>query len=174
MTRIEAEYSILTLKILFGFRTGRISHFDIQNPILTFELKPNIVFWHSKSFYDIRTGRISHFDIRTEAEYRILPFEIFFWHSNWVRISNFIIQNPILTFELKPNIVFWHSKSFYDIRTGRVSHFDIRTEAEYRILTFKVLFWYSNWGRISNLWHSNGGGISNFYNGNPIFTLELS
>ena len=36
----------------------------------------------------------------------------------------------ILTFELRPNIVFLHSKSYFDIKTG----------AEYRILTFKILF----------------------------------
>ena len=29
------------------------------------------------------------------------------------------------------------------------SFFDIRTEDEYRILTFQILLWQSNWGRIS-------------------------
>ena len=56
-----------------------------------------------------------------------------FWHSNWGRILYFDIRNPILT---------------------------IRTEAEYRILTFKILFWLSNWAEYLNLtfkilfWHS--------------------
>ena len=87
-----AEYRILTFKILFWhWNRGRISHFDIQNPILTFEQGPNSVFWHSKSY----------FDIRNRAENRF-----------------FVIQNPILTFELRPNIVFWHSKSYFDIQTG--------------------------------------------------------
>ena len=141
--RIRAEYRILTFKILFWHsNSGRISNFDIQNPILTFELGPNNEFWHSKSYFDIRTG----------TEYRILTFKILFWHSNLGRISNFDIQNPILTFEFGPNIEFWHSKSYFDFRTW----------AEYRILTFKILFWHSNWDRISN-----------FDIQNPILTFEL-
>ena len=95
-----------------------------------FEFGPNIEFWHSKSYFDI--------GIRTK--YRILSFKILFRHSNSGRISNFDIQTPILTFEFGPNIEFWHSKSY----------FDIRIRAEYRILTFKILFWHSNSGRISN------------------------
>ena len=192
--RIRAEYRILRFKILFWHsNSGRISNFDIQNPILTFELGPNIEFWHSKSYFDILTG----------TEYQILIFKILFWHSNSGRISNFDIQNPILTFELGPNIEFWHSKSY----------FDIPIRAEYRILTFKILFWHSNSGPISNfdiqnpiltfefgpniefwhsksyfdirtwaeyrilafkilLWHSNSGLISNFDIQNPILIFE--
>ena len=102
---------------------------------LTFE----ILFWHSN------WGRLSHFDIRH-----------LFWHSKWGRMLYFAIQNPILTFELRPNIVFWHSKSYFDIWTEteyRIWHpktyLNIRTEAEYRILTFKILLWHSDLGRIS-------------------------
>ena len=95
---------------------------------MTFELRPNIVFWHSKSY----------FDIQTEAEYRILTFETLFRHLNWGRMSYFYIRNPNLTFEPRPNIIFWHSKAY----------FDIQTEAEIPILTFKILFWRSNWSRI--------------------------
>ena len=40
------------------------------------------------------------------------------------------IQKPILTFEMRLNILFGHSNS----------NFDILTEAEYRILTFKIVF----------------------------------
>ena len=121
--RIRTEYRIFTFKILFWHSNlGRISNFDIQNPILTFELGANIEFWHSKSF----------FDIRIPATYRLLTFKILFWHSNLDRISNFDIQNTILTFEFGPNIEFWHSKSY----------FDIRNRTEYRILTFKILFWH--------------------------------
>ena len=193
--RIWAGYRILTFKILFWHsNSGRISHFDIQNPILTFEFGPNIEFWHSKSYFDIRTW----------TEYRILTFKILFWHSISGRISNIDIQNPILTFEFGPNIAFWHSKSYFDIRTW----------TEYRILTFKILFWHSISGRISNIdiqnpiltfelgpniefwhsksyfdirfraeyriltfkilfWHSNSGRISHFDIQNPILTFEL-
>ena len=134
----EAEYRILTFQILFRHsHWGRISHFNIRKLISTFEFRPNIMFlfsffafrlfdlrlnsefWHSKSY----------FDIRTEAEYRILTFENLFRHSAWCRISYFNIRNPILTFELRPNIVFWHSKSY----------FNIQTKAEYRILTIEIL-----------------------------------
>ena len=122
---------------------GGISYFDIQNPILTFEIGPNIVFHHSKSYwnrapYRILTFRIL-FDIRNLAEYCILTFKTLFWHSNWGRISHFDILNHILTFKQQPNIAFWHSKSYFDIRTG----------AEYRILTFKILFWHSNRDQIA-------------------------
>ena len=126
--RIWAVYRILTFKILFWhLKWSRITHFDIRNPIFTFEFGRNIAFWHSNSY----------FDIRIRAEYRILTFEILLWHSKWGRISNFDIQNPILTFEMGPNIEFWHSKSYFDIRTG----------AEYRILTFKILSWHLKWSR---------------------------
>ena len=160
--------------------SGRISHFDIRNDILTFELRPIITFWHSKSYFDIRigpnirfwhsiSGRYlfwhlkSYFDIRNRAEYRIfnirnpiLTFEfgpsIEIWHSNWGRISNFDIRNSILTFKFGPNIAFWHSKSY----------FDIRIRAKYRILIFEPLIKQSNWGRISN-----------FDIHNPILTFEF-
>ena len=119
MTRIEAEYSILTFKILSDIRTGQISYFAIRNLILTFELSSNIEFYHSKSY----------FDIRIEAEYRILTFEILLLHSNWSRISHFDIRTEA------------------EYRTSKIrskSYFDIQTEIEYHILTL------------------NGGGISTF------------
>ena len=47
---------------------------------------------------------MSNFDIRIRSEYRILTFEILFLHSNDGRISHFDNRNPILTFELGPNI----------------------------------------------------------------------
>ena len=161
--RTETKYRVFVFRFtLFAFRHskwGVISNFNIRNPISTFELRPNIVFWHSKSY----------FDIWTEAEYRILTFETLFWHSNWDGISYFDIRNPNLTFELKSNTVFLHSKCY----------FDIRTKAEYRILTFEILFWYSNSSRISYFDIRNPiltfklGRISNFDNRNPILTFEL-
>ena len=144
---------ILTFKIPFRHSNwGRISNFDIKNPILIFEIRLNIEFWHSKSYFDIWTGAEyrswhskSYFDIRIEVEYRISTFKILFWHwkrgrishfdipfkilfshSNWGWISYCNIHNPFLTFELGPNIVIWHSKSY----------FHIRNRAEYRILKF--------------------------------------
>ena len=193
--RNQAEYRILLFKILFlHSKLGQISSFDIQNPILTFKIGPNIVFWHSKPYFDIQTGteyRIFTFkilfDFRNKAEYRILTFWILFWHSIWGWIAYFDIQNPILTFEIGRNIVFWYSKSYLDIRT----------EAEYRILTFKILFWHLNLDRISYFdiqnptltfqlrpnivflsfkilfWHSNWGQISYFDIQNPIWTFEI-
>ena len=180
----EAKYRILTLKILFWQSNWPVkSHFDIQilfdigteaksriliqNPVLTFEMRPNILFEHSNSY----------FDIRTEAEYHILIFNIIFWRSNRGRISYIDIQNPILTFDLRPSIVFWHLKSyltfktrpniaFWHLKCGRSSsldiqnpsltfklkpnmafwhskfYFDHQTEAEYSILTFKILYWH--------------------------------
>ena len=151
-----------------------MSYYAVQNPILkfklgrnsilTFEIGPNTVSWHSKSYFDIGTkaecriytftilfwhsklGQISYFyiqnpifDIRTEAEFRILTFTILFWHSN-------VNEYCILTFK----ILFWHSKS------GRISYFDIKNT----ILTFKlrgyIVFWHSksyvdiqNWAECS-------------------------
>ena len=43
-----------------------------------------------------------------------------------VDVTTVNIQNPILTLEMRPNILFGHSKSY----------FDNLTEAKYRILTF--------------------------------------
>ena len=172
-----AKYRILTFKILFWHSNWCvISYFDIQNPILKFEIGPNIVFWYSKSYFDIRTEAQyciltfkSYFDTLSGAEYRILTCKILFWHSNWGRISHFDIQNPILTFEIRPDIVFWCSK-FY---------FDIRNRAEYRILIFKFLFWHSNWGRISYFDIQNpiltfdlGSNIV-FWHQNPILTFQI-
>ena len=124
------------------------SYYDIQYPILTFELSRKIVFWHSKSYFDIRTNWVgksyfdiskSYFDIRTESENCILTFKILF--------------NPILPFELSRKILFWHSKSY----------FDIRTESENRIFIFKILIWHSNW---VGKWY--------FDIQNPILTFEMS
>ena len=157
--------------LFFDIRNeAELSNFNIQNPISTFALKPKIVFWHSKTY----------FDIRFEAEYRILTFEILSWYSNWCRISYFVIWSPISTFKLSnffllSKSIFWHSNwsriSYFDIwnpilklNRGRISYFDIqnpiltfelrmnivlwhstsfsdiRREAKYRILTIEILF----------------------------------
>ena len=88
------RFSFFAFRFRYSNWVGK-SYFDIQNPILTFELSRKIVFWHSKSY----------FDIRTESENRILTFKILFWQSNWVGKSYFDIQNPILTFELSRKIL---------------------------------------------------------------------
>ena len=158
--RNQAIFLILTFKILFWHSIwGGIPYFDIQYPILTLEIGPNIKFWHSNPILTFE-----------QAEYRILTFKILFWHSNWGRLSYFDIQNPILTFELRPNIAeFWHSKSY----------FDIRNRAEYRILTFNNLFWHSKWGRLlyfdiqNPILTSELGRISYFGIWNPDLTFEL-
>ena len=50
-------------------------------------------------------------------------------------------------------MLFWYSKSY----------FDIRTELKFVILTFKILFWYSHWVEIGY-----------FDIQDPIFTFALS
>ena len=136
----DFRFSLFVFRFsLFVFRysnwVGK-SNFDIQNPILTFALSRKILFSYSKSSSDVRI----------ESENPTLIFKILFWHSNWVGKSYFDIQNPflhshwvgksffhiqnpILTFELSRKILFWHSKSY----------FDIRNQLENRILTFKLL-----------------------------------
>ena len=168
----EAEYRILTFLILFWHSNwGRISLFGNRNPILTLKLRPNIILWHSTSY----------FDIRIEDVYRILTFKMLFWHSNWGGISYFNLQNSILTFKLKhniefrhstldlrQNISFWHLKSYFNILRPNIvfwqskSWFDIRTEAEYYILTFKII-----------CWHSNRSLMSYIDIRNPIFIFEM-
>ena len=94
------------------------------------------------------------------------------WHSKSYFNIRTKSENPILTFVLRPNILFWHSKSYFDITTeaeyciltfkilfwtsSRIILFwqskcylDIRAESGYPILTFKILFWHSHWGRKS-------------------------
>ena len=119
--RTESGNRILIFKILFWHSNwvGKC-YFDIQNPILTFELRRKMLFRHSKSYFDIRAERStailalkilfshsnwvwksyskSYFDIRTESGNRILTFTILFWHSNWVGKGYFDIQNPILAY----------------------------------------------------------------------------
>ena len=186
--RTWADYRILTFNILFWpSKLGGMSYFDIQNPnirnepnivfdlqilTLTFELRWNIVFWHLKSY----------FDIQTEADFCIWTF----WHSYRGRISYFDIQNPIFTLEIGPNIVFWHSKSYFDLRLRpnivfwhSKSYFDIRNRARYRILTFKILFCVRTEPKYRILtfkilfWHSYWGRISYFDIQNPILTFEM-
>ena len=171
----RAQYRILTLN------WGRIYYFYIQNPISTFKLGPNIEFCYSKSYFEIQNraeNRILTFKIlfwhsswdwisrltfeilfwhSKPGRIHILTFKIPFRHSNWGRISNFDIKNPILTFEIRLNIEFWHSKSYFDIWTAAEyrswhskSYFDIRIQGEYRISTFKILFWHWKRGRISH------------------------
>ena len=73
--------------------------------------------------YSFFVFRFSFFVIR--FSFFVIRFSIFVFG-----FSYFDIQNPILRFKLRPNIVFSHSKSYFDIRTGD----------EYRILTFKILY----------------------------------
>ena len=73
--------------------------------------------------------------ILTRADYRILTTEILFLTfelgpniafairnpillSNSDLISHFVVRNPTLSFGFAMNIIFCHSKSYFDIRTG--------------------------------------------------------
>ena len=152
--QIWAEYRILTFKILFWHSNwGHISYFDIENPTFTFKIWLNIVFWRSKSY----------------LTFKLRP-NIVFWHSQsyskWDQISYFDIQNPILTFKIESfKILFRHSK-------WPKSYFDIRNGTEYRILTLLILFWLSNWGRIS--YFDIESPIMTFENwSNPVLSFEL-
>ena len=160
--RAWAEYRILTLKFLFWHSNWRrISYFDIQNPIVTLKLRPNIEIRHSNSYFDIvfwhSTCNLtpqfgmnilfghskSYIEIRARAEYHILTLKFLYWHSNWRRILYFDIQNPILIFELRPNIVFWHSIPILSLELGP----NITFWRSNPILTFKlgrkIVFWHS-------------------------------
>ena len=132
--RTEPKNPILTFKILFWHSHWVwISYFDIQNPILTFELSRKILFRHSKSYFDIRTESENSILI-----YKLHPILSFAMSRN---ILFWLIANVKLDFEcfsifaLSPKILFWHSKSY----------FDIHTESENPISTFKILFWHSQW-----------------------------
>ena len=160
--RTESENAILTFKILFW----HLNWVGKCNLIFKF------LFWHSiwveKWYFDILNP---NFNIRTESENAILIFKILFWHSNWVGTSYFLVQYPIFTFQLNRKIVFWHS----------ISYFDIRTESENSILILKILFWHSNWVGKSHFdiqkipfWYSNWVGKWNFDIQNPILTFEPS
>ena len=79
--------------------------------------------------------------------------QLVFRHSNWAECR-------ILTFK----ILYWHSnwcrtfeiyfdiqaEAEYRILTFEILFFELRTETDYRILTFEILSWHSNWGRIPN------------------------
>ena len=176
------------------------SYFDIrtvcENAILAFK----VIFWHSnwvgKCYFDIQNP-ISTFEVSRKIEFKIL-----FWHSNWVGKCYFDTQNPILTFELSRKIVFkilfslfWHSN--WVGKSSTKFYFDIQTESENCILTFKILFRHSKWfGKcyfdIQNpltfelsrkivfkilfwlFWNSNWVGKLYFDIKNPILTFELS
>ena len=95
--------------------------------------------------------------------------EMLFWHWKSYFDIRTELENAILTFELIRKIVFWHSKS----------NFDIRTESENTIMIFKILFWHWNWVGKSYFdiqilfWHSNWVGKSYFDIRNPNWTFEL-
>ena len=151
---------------------SRISHFGIRSPILTFKLGPNI------SYLNIRK---SYFNIWIRAEYRILTFEFLFLHSNSGRMSHFNIRINFMTLERRPNILFWHSKCWFDILTGAKYYilifefliynvtweigpnisfwnskfcFDIRILAKYRISTFEIIFLTFELRPDISFWHS--------------------
>ena len=90
------------------------------------------------------SARWSRFDFR----FSLCVFRFSFFAF---RFSFFAFRFSI--FELSRKIVFWHSKSY----------FDIRTESENAILIFKIRFWHSNWL-----------GKCYFDIRNPILTFELS
>ena len=91
----------------------RFSVFTFHFSLYFFTIRFRYHFWFfafhfSYSFFAFR----SHFS-----------FFSFFYIQNWAKYR-------ILTFKLRPNIVFLHSKPYFDIRTG----------AKYGILIFKILF----------------------------------
>ena len=122
---IRYSFFVFRFSFFFHSKSGRISYFDLQNPILTLEIGPNIVLWHSKSYFDIRTW----------DEYHIVTFKILFWHLNWGPISYFDIQYPILKFKIEPNVVIWHwNILFWHSISDRISYFNIQNP----ILTFEL------------------------------------
>ena len=109
---IKAEYHILTFKILFDIQTpakyrfltfnilfwnsdqGRTSNFDIHNPILTFEIRPNFVIDTLNPILTIEIRSNIVFDvqnpifyIRTTAKNHIQTLEFLLWHPNLGRMS---------------------------------------------------------------------------------------
>ena len=90
----------------------------------------------------------SFFDIWTKSENRILTLKllkILFWHSLWVGKFYFDIQNSILTFALSSKILFWHSKSYFDIRyESEKSYFDVLNPILSFAMSRKILCWHSN------------------------------
>ena len=63
--------------------THQISHFDIQNYILTFRFGPYVAFLPSQSYVDIRLGpnsellhSKSYFNIRIRAEYHYVNVSV--------------------------------------------------------------------------------------------------
>ena len=102
------------------------SYFDIQNLILTFKLS-------QKSYF--------------------LCGGVYYFHVVCPPIRPSVRPYVRLILELSRKMLFWHSKSY----------FDIRTESENRIFTFEILFWQSN--RV---------GKSYFDIQNPILTFKLS
>ena len=126
------------------FELGPNIAVGIQNPILTFELRLNIVFQHSKSYFHIGKGAVyriltfhskSYFDIQIEAEYRNLTIKILFPHSKSGGISYFDIPNPILTLELGGML-------YFDIQNP-ISTFEIWANIDFDIqnpiLTFELV-----------------------------------
>ena len=75
-----------------------------------------------------------------------------------------------MTFELSRIIVFWYSKSYFDIRTEWKTDF---------FFIFTFLIWHLNWvgkcyfGIENPIWHSNWVGKCYFGIQNPILTFEL-
>ena len=84
-------------KILFWHSTyvGKC-YFDIQNPILTFQLSRKIIFWHSKSYSDIQTESeilfslmwgilfsrclSAHPSVRPSVRMSVCPWHFFFYY----------------------------------------------------------------------------------------------
>ena len=125
----------MTFTIMF-WRSNWVGkfYFNNQNPIVTFELCRKIVAWHSKSY----------FGIRTESENGILIYIILLWHSNWVGKSYFVIQNPILTFELSRKMLFRFSKiQIWHSNWVEKSYFDIPNPILTVEMSRKILFLYS-------------------------------
>ena len=139
----------------------------VVNPILTLEMRPNILFEHSKSYFDIQNWAICtkiYFDILNWSKYCFFTFLIlhlgqilllFFLFSTQDQISHFhnqnsglcrmslfliqnfyfdiqietkchfYIQNRILSFRIRTNIAFLHSKSYFDMRIGALYVFEL-------------------------------------------------
>ena len=133
------RFSLLVFHLLyplFVFLFSFFFFFDIQNRaqyrILTFKLRSNILYLHSKSYFDIQTG----------AEYRILIFKILFWNSKSGRKSYFDIQNPVLTFELRLNIAFDIRNPILAFKTWPNTYFDIQNPISTFELGPNIEFWH--------------------------------
>ena len=101
-------------------------------------------FWGVHNLYQAKSAKLNIGEQSKVGLFVFFRFSLFVFHLSFFVIRFFAFRYSFFTFGFSPFVFIFRFSlfvfHFLTFKIGRVSYFDIQTEAEYSIFTFKILF----------------------------------